>query len=189
MSRCRLTPPGRPPPTRDIDVLTYTGDPVKRRLRLHPRGLGARAPRRRDAGRRRHRSRRRSRRPGSRFAGQPGARRRTARWSAGRACSWPRPGPRGLRDRAARGARRRLHAGHDAAPGPYPALELARGLDPRLVERRPGGRACGRRSTSRCPDTRSAPSELLGAVPPREPSTPRSGSACCRDCCQDWGRS
>ena len=40
---------------------------------------------------------------------------------------------RGVRDRAARGARGRLPARDDAAPGGYAALPLARALDPRLV--------------------------------------------------------
>ena len=44
-----------------------------------------------------------------------------------------RAAARGLRDRPARGARRRRAARHDAAPGPYAALPLARALDPRLV--------------------------------------------------------
>ena len=90
-----------------------------------------------------------------------------------------RAAPRGLRHRAARGARRRLHARETPAPGPYAALRVAR-----AARRAPGRRGSGaarphgarrparrttprarsrrsRRSRTTAVDATSSPSELL----------------------------
>ena len=72
------------------------------------------------------------------------------------------------------------------SPGPYPALGLARRLDPRLVSEdlAPALRAA---LDDPCAELRGARRGAAGAVQPRRASGRRWPSACCLDCCQDGG--
>ncbi len=116
---------------RDIDVLAYAGDPVKRRLDLILAPGCTRAPRGRDAGRHGDRAARDAP-PGVRFTGrlEPDAYRALVR-RARVFVAAPRREDFGIAP---------LEALADGcllvttpSPGPYPALGLARELDPRLV--------------------------------------------------------
>ena len=95
-----------------------------------------------------------------------------------------RPAPRGLRDRAARGARRRLPARDDARAG---AISRARS--------RSRARPAAGRATTSCGALRTALDDPLPGYAARaascsirsaaRPSTAPSPSACCHDWCQD----
>ena len=134
---------------------------------LHPRRVGAGAARRRDAGRGRDSS----------GAGEPGRGRRGSPagsppdgvpGAAAPGAGVPRrAAARGLRDRAARGAGRRLHARHHAVArarirrSSWPAR-----LDPRLVDRGPGAGA-PRRARRPARRLRRAGGRAARAVQPR----------------------
>ena len=102
---------------RDIAAITYAAEPAQEGPRPRARRVGGARARGRGARRRGHRARRRPTRRGVRVAGRLRAR-GLPRAAAPRARLRHRAAPRGLRDRPARGARRRLRARHDA---PRPA--------------------------------------------------------------------
>ena len=119
---------GRPAGLRDIDVLAYTADPVKRRLDLILDSW-ARARRTGEtlvvAG---HRALARA--AGRALRRAPGAR-GLPRAAASRPRVRHRPAPRGLRDRRPRGARRRSDARHHARRrGPIRRCPWPAGLTP-----------------------------------------------------------
>ena len=118
-------------PARDVAALALRRRRREEGPRAHPRRLGARAPAGRDAARRRPAGA-----GGSATAPRgPACSRRTTtgRCCAARACSSPR---RATRTSASPSSRRSPTAAGSSArppPAPYPALALARALDPRLV--------------------------------------------------------
>ena len=157
------------------------GRPGEAPARLHPRRVGARPPR----------PTRRWSSPGStaigapagvRFTGQAGARRVPGARAPGAGVR-RRAAPRGLRDRAARGARRRVHAGHDPLAGPVPGARSRAGARPAPGRTTTSRGACERRSTSRTPITLSERPGCWRRSAARRLMRP-SPSASCHDCCQ-----
>ena len=167
--------PGRPRPAgrrrradRDVAAITYAGDPVKRRLDLVLDAWRARAARRRAAGGRRDRCSAEPPAGGRRVRRAAGARPSTARCCARARVFVARAAPRGLRDRAARGARRRLHARHDAGAGAVSGARHSRARSTRGWSREDLAHArCAPRSTTRSPDYARARRRAARAVQPR----------------------
>ena len=171
--RCRSTRSGAAATAaRDIDVLAYAGDPVKRRLdfilaawaRARREGetlVVAGVDRADDAGRR--------------GASSPAGwrRTRTARCCAARACSSPRRGARTYGIAPLEALADGCMLVTTPAPGPYPALRLARAARPAAGLRGPGGRAAGRARRPRGRATPSARRRAAAAVRSRRASARR----------------
>ena len=168
---------------RDIDVLAYAGDPVKRRLDLHPRRLAAGAARGGDARGGGDRAARDAM-PGVRFVGRLAPPEYRALLRRARVfVTAPRREDFGITalEALADGAMlvttpvaRRL-----SGAGAGPPAGSAAGV------RRPGRGAAARRSIDPRRRLRGAGRRADGAVQPRRGGGDRSANACSRVCCQD----